>query len=589
MAVLVNTAGSTISGVWLDSDTNVDNNYGTDGGNVTFAAALDTHQSGLTSGGRDIFYKISNGGHTLTGLLDSNDNHVYDLATDTTPVFTINLSIDPNLANDTYSVTMNGTVDGGQSRIQFSDSGFTFVGGNTPWVGFVDNTAANNDLLVTPELLVSGSYIPDASVNANSTVAGVSGQTVGLGEAIRLDFVHTLAGNPAADQGGDYSDTKNEDHTFSGHYNVNGTRVTFSSTSGSKATFVAADDTGLETTGGINGGNSVGPHEGNAGFTLDSTTSISITFNGITQFISTADVDAAAGAYHTSIFGAHSFTVTYADIDPGQNVVVNAFSVDGLIGGTVNNNGVASSPTTQVGVFTADGYQSLEVQYTSGDAFKIGQFSTAVTQLGSPVDFAPALTVTDGDGDTAVSGLSVFLMPGSGATANHSGDPAGGTDNASAAQPNIIGSPFDDTLNAHPTVAGSLYGGAGNDHLNGGAGNDILIGGAGNDSLTGGTGNNDFVLQVTNGGFDTINDFSASSGNLILVDVGDQSLKMSASTPAGFTTAPLANLAAAWNGSTDQFIFTTDSHDLYYSPDGTAAHAIDLAHMATGVPSVNTF
>ena len=225
---------------------------------------------------------------------------------------------------------------------------------------------------------------------------------------------------------------------------------------------------------------------------------------------------------------------------------------------------------------------------------KIGQFSTAVTQLGSPVDFSPALTVTDGDGDTAASGLAVFLMPGSGATQDHSGDPSGASHiyTGTAAQPNIIGSAFNDTITGHPTLPSSLYGGAGDDSLTGGTGNDILIGGPGNDSLTGGAGNNDFVLQVNNGGFDTINDLTASSANEILVDVGDQSLRLDAVLVAAFTTATDATQPAAWNGSTDQFIFNTDHNDLWYSPDGTAAHAIDLAHIATGVPpatAISTF
>ena len=90
-------------------------------------------------------------------------------------LFLRSMAIDP-AGNDTYTVTLNGTVDGGQSRIAFTDTGFTFVGGNTPWVGFLDKSAGDDDLVVTPELLVSGAYHPDDTVNANSVVAAWVGR-----------------------------------------------------------------------------------------------------------------------------------------------------------------------------------------------------------------------------------------------------------------------------------------------------------------------------------------------------------------------------------------------------------------------------
>ena len=106
--------GSGIATASLDSvDTNTDNNYGADGGTVIFAATLNGQDSGLTSSARKIFYQTSNGGHTLTGYADQNLNGVYDPATDTTAIFTINLNLDKSLAiaSDTYTVQMLGRVD----------------------------------------------------------------------------------------------------------------------------------------------------------------------------------------------------------------------------------------------------------------------------------------------------------------------------------------------------------------------------------------------------------------------------------------------------------------------------------------------
>ena len=54
---------------------------------------------------------------------------------------------------------------------------------------------------------------------------------------------------------------------------------------------------------------------------------------------------------------------------------------------------------TQVGVFTANGYNSLEYSYVSGDPFQIGQFGASVPTTGS-VSFDVPIELVDGDGDT---------------------------------------------------------------------------------------------------------------------------------------------------------------------------------------------
>src|SRR5262249_47531373 len=242
----------------------VDPNYGADGGNVQFAASLQGTNSGKTSGGLPILYDVSNGGHTLTGFVDTNGNGTFQSGTDTTG-FTNTPNLDGRVTtpNDTYTVNMIGTVDGGSQTLSFSGVGFNFVGGNDPWAGFIDTTSAHNDLLLTPE--VGG--LPNSTVNSNATVGGVgSGNSIGAGESIRLDFVNNLTGNTAKSVAGDYGAVPNEDHSFTGHYTVNGAQATFSSTTGSKVSFVAADDVNLDPNGAP--GNSVGPNEGNTGFTL---------------------------------------------------------------------------------------------------------------------------------------------------------------------------------------------------------------------------------------------------------------------------------------------------------------------------------
>ena len=145
----------------MDIDTNTDNNYGADGGTVIFAASLNGQDSGLTSSARKIFYQTSNGGHTLTGFADQNLNGVYDPATDTTAIFTINLNLDKSLtiASDTYTVQMLHTVDSA-TNIDFNSGGYNFVGGNISWTGFVPagqtlvNPIDDNspDLLLTPSV-----------------------------------------------------------------------------------------------------------------------------------------------------------------------------------------------------------------------------------------------------------------------------------------------------------------------------------------------------------------------------------------------------------------------------------------------------
>ncbi|MCC5667599.1 hypothetical protein LC653_27880 [Nostoc sp. CHAB 5784] len=62
-----------------------------------------------------------------------------------------------------------------------------------------------------------------------------------------------------------------------------------------------------------------------------------------------------------------------------------------------------------------------------------------------------------------------------------------------------------------------IYGYGGNDILKGGLGNDYLEGGSGNDNITGGSGRDTFVLDYSNGGIDTITDFSVN-GDILKIN-----------------------------------------------------------------------
>ena len=76
-----------------------------------------------------------------------------------------------------------------------------------------------------------------------------------------------------------------------------------------------------------------------------------------------------------------------------------------------NVGGVAG--TTSIATFTANGYNSLEYTWVSGDTFKIGNFGAATLST-DPVDFSVPVQVVDGDGDTASGNLGIIVTsPGS--------------------------------------------------------------------------------------------------------------------------------------------------------------------------------
>ena len=377
---LTNGSGSATASLDI-VDTNTDNNYGADGGTVIFAASLNGQDSGLTSSARKIFYQTSNGGHTLTGFADQNLNGVYDPATDTTAIFTINLNLDKSLAiaSDTYTVQMLHTVDSA-THIDFDSGGYNFVGGNDSWAEFIPagetvaNPIDNNspDLLLTPAV----NHLPASSINTSANSGGVgSGQSVGsvgnLPETFRVDFVTDLRGDPAGSPA-NYGNPANRDHVFDGHYTVDGSSADFIATSGSTINIAAFDDP--------DGNNIVGDG------VKDTITGVVIWFGGSTSGF----IDLTQPLLPSYVVGGHTFTITE------------------IADGSINVGGVAG--TTSIATFTANGYNSLEYTWVAGDTFKIGNFGAA-KQSTAPVDFSVPVQVVDGDGDTASGNLGITLTP----------------------------------------------------------------------------------------------------------------------------------------------------------------------------------
>ena len=271
---------------------------------------------------------------------------------------------------------MSRTVDT-ESTINFNSGTYNFTGGNTAWAGFVPIgqqfggtpiADGSHDLLLTP--VGAGT-----TINGNANSAGISGggngQQIGTGEGIRLDYVKDLTGNPAGSGG--FDNPVNRDFVFADHYEVNGAAVSFGGLNAGPAAarFTAKDD--------ADGNDAVGDG------IMDHITSVAISFGGETKAI-----DLASPFVNPVMVGGHAFTI--------------AAQTDGsvIVGGLANNASIAT--------YTADGFNSLEVAYESGNAFIITGFGTA-SVLSAPVSFNVPVELVDADGDAAGSSIGVTLEP----------------------------------------------------------------------------------------------------------------------------------------------------------------------------------
>jgi len=338
--VVTNAAGPPVTQS-LDSDPTLANNYGADGGTVRFVASLDGLNSGLTSNFVPIIYTRVN------------DTTLVAKAAGVT-IFTITL----NPLTAQYTVDMDGQIDS-KSSIAFNPTNNNFVGGNNSWGGFIPLTETvgspidNNskDLLLTPK----EGGVNDGTINTTANTGGVSGgASVGSGETFRVDFVTDLRGNPA-DGAGDYGNAPNRDHVFDGHYTVNGASALLKSSSGSTVRITAFDD--------ADGNTVVGD-------------GVKDTINGVT----------------ISYLGGPGAALIIPTTTP-TNYTINGrvFTVTLNADGSVDIAGVAgasgsSLQGTTIAVFTANGYNSVEYAWQSGDTFQIGGFgATTITNL--PVSF----------------------------------------------------------------------------------------------------------------------------------------------------------------------------------------------------------
>jgi VCBS repeat-containing protein len=445
-AYLLNESGTSFTGV-LDIDSNIEDNIGADQpGTIHFAGVP---QGQLTSGGLPIQYEISADGLTLTGYTAVGD------------VFTVTLNPDAT-GQDTYTLNMIGTIDGGATSLDYNGGGYDFVGGNGAWAGFntvnkfgVDTDPDSNDLLLTP--------INAGTVNTTANSGGVDNTFVDFGEGMRVDFVIDLAGDP---KGHPYTTPANQDHAFDGHYTVNGAGALFSACTNASVKITAKDDA---DTGHVPG--SVGT-VGDG--TRDTINAIGIGYGGQLALVSYAV--AGTTPYEVTV-GGHVFQVT--------------FNADGtaLVDGVTEN--------TVLTTYTADGYNSIEYLCAGTDNFQLGDFGTSVIETGIPVEFSIPVEITDLDGDSASGTIDVFLLPEG--TLYDSAFAMSGTAGA-----DVLTGDGQDNL---------IYGGQGDDVISGGEGDDILAGGTGSNTLSGGSGADTFI--ISEGAQDTILDYSKIQGDKV--------------------------------------------------------------------------
>lgn len=380
-----NLAGGVITAD-LDADNNVDNNFGGDGGRVIFTAAsiAALEAQALTSDFVALAYSISPDGTVLTAVKQGTSDTVFTL------------TLDPVSAPNQYVLNLVQEIDS-SSTVDFNGGDFNFVGGNLSWTGFVPlnetlgGTAVDNqsrDLLLTPE--INGANA--GSVNTTATIGGISGgASVGSGETFRIDFVLDLRGNPADTVGGqNYAAAANRDHVFDGHYDANGATALFKSTNGSKVRITAFDDP--------DGNTAVGDG------VIDTITGVTISYLGVS-------------------FG----SIIIPTITP-TNYTVNGqvFTVTLNSDGSVSIDGIRGEPGssllgTVVGIFTADGFNSVEYTYESGGNFQIGDFGATVI-TNEPVSFDVPIFVIDNDGDMTNSGaIDITLNPAPAAASTSGG------------------------------------------------------------------------------------------------------------------------------------------------------------------------
>ncbi|KFC65736.1 putative Calcium binding hemolysin protein [Bosea sp. LC85] len=479
------------------------------GANAIGSGALNLYENIGADGGSVVFTgtdgsALTSGGTAITS--GGKAVHLYGFGTDT---LTGKIDFDGNIANGdeatVFTVKLSPSTTSEPSDIytvQFVralDDG----SGNTITPTNFTSTSSQNFKVVegdkNDDILISAVASPQSRVNGSNgggiTALGAGGGVdVGTGELLRFDF----ATGVTVGSGGSNSITS----PTLAHYNVNGFTATVDNSGGTSAILLAAYDANNDTD-----------------LTNDSALKDTI----------------------TQIY---------------RNGVLLVFGVDAIAsaGGYIIN----TSDGGQISVFTADGYNRVEVAYSGGQAFALANVGYLTSTVGDPVSLSFNVTATDADGDTSAGTIAVTTTPFAAAITGTAGDDllvtgnAGETLNGAAGNDtligglgadiidgganttigdtvsyqnslagvtvdlgpvgiaqistgdasgdkltgieNLIGSNFGDSLTGDGN-ANTLYGLDGNDTLNGAAGNDTLVGGAGQDTLTGGAGSDVFVID----------------------------------------------------------------------------------------------
>ncbi|MFC1684089.1 type I secretion C-terminal target domain-containing protein, partial [Pseudomonadota bacterium] len=509
MTFVTNNIGQTATGIPLDLDTNIDNNVGADQtGTLSFAnIGVNGTDSGKETGGAPIH--VYTNGTILIGSTLIGSTYAAVLADAGAQVFTITLNLDGSYgsSSDTYSFELHQQIDGGITTFNVSDVGFDFVGGNDPYAYFDDTitTDANGDqdVLLTP--------VDGTTVNTNANEGGISGgNSVGAGEAMRVDYVHGISGDSSASPGTQhYSDPGNDDHTFTGHNTVNGASALFTQIHGTSDVKIRAYDNDDSVPNTVNDYGAL---------TADNINKVTIRYNGATG---------------TALEGAASLLVG------GTTFTFDWTGDDLVVGGVVQD--------TEIAVYTGDGLTTVEYEHDSGSTFKIGGFGADVPTPGHMIDLHYDLALTDADGDSVImeDGIQVQLSP---------------EDHVL-----ITGTDGDDVGLSAPGQSATIIALDGDDELLGNGGNDILIGGAGDDTMTGGGGVDTFDFNQGDEGtsgspaVDTITDFTAGdkldlSDMLVGEEAGDINNYLDMNFVGGNTVIDVTHDPDSASGVTQQIV-----------------------------------
>ncbi|MCG7507134.1 beta strand repeat-containing protein, partial [Mesorhizobium retamae] len=380
------------------------------GANAIGSGALNFYDSIGADGGSAVF-SGTNGSTLMSGASAVTSGgktvHLYGFGTDTltakidldgngtdeTTVFTVKLS--PNAKSepsDIYTVQFSRALDDG--------SGTTITSSNLSDTSKRDYKMVNDTTANDQDILISASHSngSQAAVNgssAGSSVAfGVDQPVVGLGDILRFDFAKSVTMTGSGSNNG---------YTDGAHYNTNGFSFTVDGTAGSGVLVM----------------------------TYDANDNASNNYTDLTN-------DAGSKDTITQIYK--------------NGVLLNLSSLTQSGGGYI----VPSVTGDVISVYTADGYNRIEVSHASGADFQISNVGYLRFDAGSPLNLSFNIQATDADGDTSTGSIALTTTPPT------------NTINGTAGHDNLVA-------------------GLGSDTLNGLAGDDTLVGGAGADVLDGGT------------------------------------------------------------------------------------------------------